>query len=394
MARQRKVIRTKNLYKKHRFPKKVAGRVLFVVLILALIGAGFIVMREWSLRFGQNAQKNPSPSSTVSPPPSSESVSSEPVSSEEEKPIEVSQLSAYISAEDLLKDKATLGEKLKSLKAEGYTAVTIELKPITGMLPYTSTVADAVKYGVISENALSLAEIVSAVNSAGLTPIAQLSTFKDQAIPHVSRNNSFAYENQLATNWLDDSVARGGKAWLNPYMETARKYLSEITAEVSLAGFKTIILENIMFPDRNTTNMNTILTTPSREEILKQAVTEMTASAGGAVVIPVINMATSASKEGSTNPLSTELQASKNGDTEAGIYISLAEVEAKKEAICQKAGIIGIDGYDSKIAVAEVVKGVLSQIGEQKPTIVLSKADYDLLKAILTELKLEDVIVR
>lgn len=392
--RPRKVIRTKTLYKRHRFPKKAAGRILFFLLVAALIGVGYIIMREWSMRFGKDAKP---PVSSAPPVSSQQPVSSqEEVSSieEEKSPALQAEYSAYVSAEELLQNKATLPSFMQEIKAQGYTAVTIELKPVSGMLAYSSKAADAVKYGAVTENADTLLNIIKAVKDAGLTPIASISTLKDQSLPHVSRNNSYAYSTQLSTNWLDDSLARDGKPWLNPYMDAARSYLCEIAKEIDTAGFKIIILENVMFPDKNTKGMNTILTEPSREQILLQTVNEITAAAPNATVLRVLDMALVSAGEG-TLPMNKAI--SEAGGKTPALRIDLARVEANKEAICKGAGIVGASGYDKAIPVEEVVKGVLEQtakagVPEQGLAVIASKADCEKLKAVFEELSITQII--
>lgn len=286
MARPRKVIRTKTLYKRHRFPKKAATRILFFLIILVLIGVGFLIMREWSARFGKDAPKQNSSVTESSSLPSSEAVSSETPSSTPQKPKPTLGNTAFLEAELLMTDISAFKDSLARLRDEGYTSVTLELKPISGILPYKSAVLQATEYGLIDERAsLDLNQLVAAIKEAGLLPAANISAFKDQNAAHVSRDNSFAYADQLKTNWLDNSLANGGKAWLNPYMENARKYICDITAEISRAGFEIITVQNIMFPDKNTGKMNTILTNPSREEILNQAFEEIKSSAPDSEVL-------------------------------------------------------------------------------------------------------------
>lgn len=51
--------------------------------------------------------------------------------------------------------------------------------------------------------------------------------------------------------WHDYYVDRGGKSWLSPFEAGTVKYLAAITAELSNAGFKSIILANTRYPAFN-----------------------------------------------------------------------------------------------------------------------------------------------
>ncbi len=394
MARQRKVIRTKTLYKKRRIPKSVLSKFLFVALILILMGIGYIVMREWSARFGKDANKNiPSsnpPSSVQSPsaPENSDTSSSKP---EAVNPSAIGK-TANISAKTLLDSNGNISGELTRLKSEGYTTVAIELKAENGMIAYKSANEMAVKYGTISENAVDLKATLKAITDAGLIPIARISTLKDPKAPHVSNENSYAYSTNLETNWLDNSVAKGGKPWLNPYMDNTRKYISDITKEISDAGFKTIILENVMFPDKNTFQMNTIKTTPEKPVILNQLVTEVQAAVPNSSVIRSIDVVSTTLN--SENGFHTVVNTIASKDV--GIHINLDAIEAQKKQICEKSAIVDQNGYNKNITVAEVVGHLMEQAksnvdGNIIP--IVSAKDFAQLEQVFKDKKISDYIV-
>lgn len=395
MPRQKKVIRTKSLYKKRRLPQKAVSRILFILLIAILIGIGFIVMREWSARFGKNADKTKSsvpPSSVVT---SSELLSSAPIvsSTPEAVPTVQTGKAARIAAADLLAANGNINDKLKTLKAEGYTSVSIELKAEDGMLAYKSTNEMAVSYGAVSENAIDLAALVKSITDAGLTPIAEISTLKDKKAPHVSNGNSYAYSTSLDVNWLDNSFDKGGKPWLNPYMDNARKYICDISKEISEAGFETILLRNIMFPDKNVVKMNTIKTEPSRESILNQLVTEVeTAVSSSVTVIREIDVAATAI----ASETSFDAQIVRIPSENIGYRISLDSIENNKEKICMQSGIVGAEGYDKNMPPQEVMGHLLSAT---KATVkgniipIISQADFAKLEQVFKDNGITSYIV-
>ncbi|MFZ2537292.1 MAG: putative glycoside hydrolase [Oscillospiraceae bacterium] len=394
MARQRKIIRTKAIYKKRRIPQNALSRILFVFLILILIGIGFIVMREWSARFGKNAKKiNPS-----SNPPSSIQSSSVPESSEtlsstsEVAEQKIIGKTANISAKTLLDSKGNISQELARLKAEGYTTVALELKAENGMIAYQSANEMAVKYGAISENAVDLSATLKAITDAELIPVARISTLKDAKAPHVSNENSYAFSTSLATNWLDNSVDKGGKPWLNPYMDNTKKYICDITKEISDIGFKTIVLENVMFPDKNTFKMNTIKTTPERPAMLNQFVSEVQAAVPNANVIRSIDVVSTVinSENGFESVINTITS------KDVALIINLDAIEMKKEQICIKSAIVDQNGYDKNITAAVVAGNLIAQAktkAEGNIIPIVSAKDFALLEQVFKDEKISNYIV-
>lgn len=290
MSKERKIKRTKRLYKKHTPNKRAINAVLFIVLIAILVGLGYIVSQEWAKRFGPNAPQSsiqivsssPSSASSDGTDTSEGTSSSDTTSSAEQAPNRLEGMNAvHMSAETIMRNSADgFASYLKQAKADGYNAVYVELKKEDGTILFNTSNVMAQAYGAVSENPIELGDIVSAIKSEGLTPIAQLSTLKDARAAHVSNENSYAYSTRLETNWLDNSASKGGKPWLNPYMENARKYIVDLSTEIIDAGFDKIVLENVTFPEYNTGKMNVISKTMSYSEILRQMIDEVADAVG------------------------------------------------------------------------------------------------------------------
>lgn len=284
MARQRKVIRSKRIYTKRRFPKKAVSRILFFLLILLVAAIGFVAMNELNKRYGGNNESSSEPSSEVSSEASS-SVS-EIVSSVVETPKTSLAIgkARFVSADTILANANTLPSLFASYKQEGYESVAVELKPVSGVLIYNTQNAMAAEYRAVAEHPIELETILAAAEQNSMKAVAAISTLRDQTAPHVSRGNSYAYGDSTDINWLDNSIALGGKPWLNPYMDNTRKYICDLVLEINRAGFDTILLENVMFPNRYTEQMNTLKTHPSREIILGELVTAVKATVPEATV--------------------------------------------------------------------------------------------------------------
>lgn len=286
MAKSKKVIRTKYLYRKSK-KKKAVSFVLFMLLIVILVGVGYLVTREWSERFGANA-----PSSSI-PPVSipSEEVSSAVISSEEQSSTPVAPTRNDLAMRMITADEirqageAGLPALLENARANGYNGVCFELKDTDGLLAYTSQNPFAIEYGSVGEGAVSLEALVKAAQDAGMTPSAKVTALRDNHSAHaVNYQNSFAYQTPDGANWLDNSPANGGRAWLNPYMENARNYISGLCGEISAAGIKSIILTDVCFPYKNTQHLNEVNPFTTREKVLGQMMNEARAAAEDALV--------------------------------------------------------------------------------------------------------------
>ena len=57
------------------------------------------------------------------------------------------------------------------------------------------------------------------------------------------------YESEEGVLWLDDSVDNGGKPWLNPYSDTAQKYILDIVYDAIDEEVDAILLEGLRFPE-------------------------------------------------------------------------------------------------------------------------------------------------
>jgi len=286
MSKPRKVIRSKSsIYKKRGRPKWL-GTVLFILFLFILVGLGYVVGREWLTRFvpGGGLPAISQPQSSEAEPSSapSEPEEQEPVSSEPEPPAQQESIRAFVmSPEDMRLAGEALTAYFSERKTDGYNAVCFVLKTDEGVIPYQTENAMAAEYGAVSPSPVDLGALAAAAKDAGLVPMGRLSALKDPLAPHVSRENSYGYNNSAEVNWLDDSLANGGKPWLNPYMKKAREYISSLCAEAAGKGVEVIILTNVTFPTKNpTVSMGTINPFTSKEEILGQLVEECRTASG------------------------------------------------------------------------------------------------------------------
>lgn len=346
LSKERKVIRTKRLYKKERHTKWI-GKALFILFLVLLVGLGYIVSREWSenFHFGETGSL-PEVSSAPSLPEVSEppGESSSPVSSEassQPEPVSLSYHGVIMPVAEMWRTGDSLAAYFQSLRDAGYDAVCMDLKTEDGRILYNTSVEEARLYRAVAESPVDLDALVKAAKDAGLSPIARISALKDPLAPHVDNENSFGFNNTNEYNWLDDSPANGGKPWLNPYMPKARAYVAAFCAEAAGKGFDAILLSNVNFPTKNTTQQMGTLTasTLSREEILTQLVEECQTAAG---TIPVRN-AYNAAWAYSWDTCDTPYRYG-GGENRRAPLLNLESIEANRGEICARLGFTAENG--------------------------------------------------
>ena len=105
--------------------------------------------------------------------------------------------------------------------------------------------------GAAAENAIDLASYIDTARRAGYDVIARIYAFEDSTAPYNSADMAIRYESEDGVLWLDDSVDNGGKPWLNPYSDTAQKYVLDIVYDAVDLGVDAILLDGVRFPEEN-----------------------------------------------------------------------------------------------------------------------------------------------
>lgn len=158
-----------------------------------------------------------------------------------------------ISSSDMLSAE-TLRAVLANAKNQGYSAAVLPLKEQGGLLNYASSASLAKFAGENVRSELTAKELADTVTASGLIPIAQINLLND--------NNRYdklgIYKNSDGSTWLDNSAEKGGKPWLSPFETDTQTYFSELSAEISAAGFSYIICDGLEFPLFRNSDLNYI----------------------------------------------------------------------------------------------------------------------------------------
>lgn len=246
MSKKRNKIKIKkskiNLYSKRKNKTKQTISLIvtiFAACILCVVGYG---IGKPIYNYFAN-RDNPPDTSSSDFTSTDESSSSEPTSSVPE-PEPPKKSGSYLLPTEAAETIEALNSALAAASEAGYAEAVVTLKDESGALCYKSEIARIKAYPNINAGALSAKQICEAIEKAGLTPVARISTLKDVSTPTVFGS----YTHEDGTLWLDNSAANGGKLWLSPFEDSTVDYISELVGELSAAGFKEIICTNVMFP--------------------------------------------------------------------------------------------------------------------------------------------------
>lgn len=247
----RKIYKTKE---KNYYGKSPFGKFMSAVLTVLLIGGiGFIgySVAEPIINYTQHKGDKPEVEPTAADTTAYADKETEPATKPESvqstgtHPDEIV-VGAALKTSDL-QNSESLQSAISALPADtNISYIEIPLKSSDGFLWYGSSVYDAQTVGAV-HGSMSLDEIVSVVESNGYKAAAVISTFEDSCFPAAYYDAGYVTYAD-GSQWIDNEADAGGKPWMSPYSQKALDYLSEITAEISAAGFDRIICSGLVFP--------------------------------------------------------------------------------------------------------------------------------------------------
>lgn len=268
MGKYKKVKRHSSIYGKNRKSKKLLIQILVAIVVFAVIVGG-VYLIAFALSKNSQQQKPPETplvNSGVSSQQSQQSQSS--VASEVKKthtPIKAKQMPVATA-----KNKTKAKTFIDTAKEEGYTAVVVPLKAEDGIVLYSSKVPEVKAWGA-SAATVDAKTLISQIEKAGMTPIAQINAFVDNKAPHASRDNSYTYASKPSTTYLFNK-----KRYLNPYQDDARKYICDIVEELGSIGFSKVLIDSVQFPNQEfTSEVETNAGSVTKAEILKKFIKEL-----------------------------------------------------------------------------------------------------------------------
>ena len=122
-----------------------------------------------------------------------------------------------------------------------YDALVLEMKPTSGLLRYHSSMPIAISYNVNGE--LNISEPLEKLRSKNAYLIARVSALADTSM--ATRYAPIALKNSNGSGVF----VQDGTAWLDPYSETVRDYLSGLMQEMKELGFDEVLFNGFYLPD-------------------------------------------------------------------------------------------------------------------------------------------------
>ena len=246
---------------------KIIKAVLTVAAIAALFALGWFTYEPLMQKLN-NVNKEIIEENPVIPPEEPEKAEELPLQFAEKKNV------AVTVPEETLYSNSGFTSFLYSLD-ENITAVIIDMKTKDGTVTYLSEQEGIKDKKSVSESAADISRRVKTAHSMGFDVVARIYAFQDNLAPYGAYNMAIRYESDDGVLWLDDSIDNGGKPWLNPYSDTAQKYILDIVYDAIDAQFDAIILDGLRFPGDagiNYAYFGASAETIGRNEVLKQFV--------------------------------------------------------------------------------------------------------------------------
>ncbi|MBR5309668.1 MAG: hypothetical protein IKU42_00910 [Oscillospiraceae bacterium] len=137
---------------------------------------------------------------------------------------------------------------LKALD-DDVTAIIIDMKTKEGTVTYNSKQVSVINAGAVAEKAVDIEKRIKTAKDLGFDVVARIYAFEDSTAPYNSDDMAIRYQSEDGVLWLDDSIDNGGKPWLNPYSDTAQKYVLDIVFDAIDFEVDAVLLDGLRFPE-------------------------------------------------------------------------------------------------------------------------------------------------
>lgn len=240
-----KIKRYGSIYGRNSGSVVMAASMVIGLLLFAVAGwLLYTPIHDFVMNIGADEPKPPSSSavSSVETPPAESNVSSNP------EPVAVKpEIKGIYIPSQVLDDGQALSATFENAASAGFNTVLVDAKDAGGTVLYSSNNAIGKMTGVAAETTYDAEKAAESIKSAGLIPAARLHAFKDAAAAIADREMAVTYYDS-AMYWFDNSPELGGKPWLNPYSDEARRYIVSLAQELCDSGFEMIMLDSVQFP--------------------------------------------------------------------------------------------------------------------------------------------------
>jgi hypothetical protein len=157
-------------------------------------------------------------------------------------PVQLGAVRALLVPEAAYHDEVLLASVMNQVDGSA-NALVIDWKPDSGLLPYVSSLPEAITAGAVSAAPEALA-VLRAIQERNIYVIARISCFHDHTVASRYTDKRLSVQTQGNIQWID----RNNTGWLNPYIPQARDYITGVVLEAAEAQFDEIWLDNVCFP--------------------------------------------------------------------------------------------------------------------------------------------------
>lgn len=227
-----------------------------LVVILVLAATQQIVFTPDGPQFGASPSPRPSVDPTASPEgaPSAEpsfiieTPSAEPSAQPSPSPTTASGRPDRIIAVQIdPRDTVAFGGAMQLARDGLINTVVLELGEKNGALRWNSTVPLARTIGAVPDDAADAFDLsrIAELHDAGLYVTARISSLKESYLGNYG--SEYAVKWADGRRWLDGDRPKA-LGWLDPYNETSRGYITDLTLELTDGGADEVLLDNFSFP--------------------------------------------------------------------------------------------------------------------------------------------------
>ena len=285
--------------KKHRRPIRPGRAVLSVCFTFFIAGAiGFVgysvakpILQFTKTNSGESSQTEPATEQAAASQtePATE-ISAAVTETESATEVPDTQMFAlgYRLPEEALENESAFKEALTQARQampDGKILV-VPLKKQGGEILYQTEISLAKQCGAVS-GTLTLAQITAAAGAQGWTPVAECDLLQDNLLPDADADAGYRVVSD-GSRWLDNTKAKGGKAWVSPFSSVTQTYLSDLVKEIADAGFFEIWCTGVTFPNFRSSDLDYLgdqVKNADRAEALTDLLNQLGDAAG---TVPVL----------------------------------------------------------------------------------------------------------
>lgn len=287
--KRRKIRRRSRVFRRRRVGRVIGKICLWLLVIPAVIGGYFLAQHLFTTLPREDVSTTPTTSSSETTATTTTPTTTAPTPDTPPTPdrTTLSGLRAIYLPLSAVRDLSAWEDTLTAASSAGYNAVIFDLKDADGRIWYASATEQATKARAVQENALTLEalrDVQATLAEYNLTAVPRLFAFRDNTAPRYLETARVSVKGSPSSVWYDNDPSAGGRRWLNPYAADARRYITELSAELKAAGFSLVMLDGVQFPNQEWQAYygTAEQTATPRNEVLAGFVNEMNAAVGEA----------------------------------------------------------------------------------------------------------------